>query len=60
VTSPLPDAPLANDGGLAAPAGRAGIPDAYAQLNDLMVVIEALSPTWPPRAVEPDPGPFLL
>jgi hypothetical protein len=39
------------------PAG-AGCP--YAQLDDLMAVIEALCPVWPERPVHPDQSRFLL
>ena len=41
------EAPLAADGGLAAAVG--GTRNPYEALDDLMVVVEALCPTWPQR-----------
>jgi len=50
--------PLAADGGLKPPA--APIEDPFEALDDLMVVIEALCPTWPPPPTFRDGGRMLL
>lgn len=42
-----PDAPIAAEGGLTAPAAVPA--DPFQALDDLMVVIEELCPVWPAR-----------
>jgi hypothetical protein len=42
-----PEAPIAGEGGVAAPFLDQR--DPYQALDELMVVVEALCPTWPPR-----------
>jgi len=44
----------------AIPAGAIDTRCPYAQLDDLMAVIEALCPVWPDRAVHRDQSRFLL
>jgi hypothetical protein len=41
------ESPLAREGGQSAP--RAGPREAFGELDDLMIVVEALCPKWPPR-----------
>ncbi|MBX5462116.1 MAG: hypothetical protein IRZ28_13640 [Steroidobacteraceae bacterium] len=51
--------PLAADGGLpASPPARER--DPYEVLDDLMVVVEALCPRWPPRETFKAEGVWLL
>jgi hypothetical protein len=52
-----PDAPFAAEGGLRAPSPVDG--DPYQALDDLMTVVEALCPVWPPREL-PKPGGSML
>jgi hypothetical protein len=52
-----PEAPLAAGGGL--PPTNSGTRDPYEELDDLMVVVEALCPTWPLRPIT-GPGIFKL
>ncbi len=50
-------APLARDAGVVvAPQLR----DPYAALDDLMMVVEALCPTWPDRRIPTDWGVYRL
>lgn len=52
------DQPFASDGGIKAPV----VPDEdpYRTLDDLMVVVEALCPTWPERGIFVESGKMLL
>jgi hypothetical protein len=50
--------PLADAGGL--PATRSPVEDPFAELENLMVVIEALCPKWPPRPIFTDTGHWRL
>lgn len=43
------DAVLVADGGIRIP--RDTVQDPFAALDDLMVVVEALCPRWPPREI---------
>jgi len=49
---------LAGSGGIVAATTSEREP--YEALDDLMSVIEALCPTWPPREISSGTGPFLL
>ncbi len=50
--------PLAAEGGVTvAPAGKG---DPYETLDDMMVVVEALCPKWPPRGTFKAGGNWLL
>ena len=52
------EAPLARDGGIqVAPDSPA---DPFQALDDLMAAVEALCPTWPPRATFLNLGRMLL
>ena len=53
-----PEQPIANGAGLGVPV--APDEDPYRTLDDLMVVIEALSPEWPERGAFVDSGKMLL
>jgi hypothetical protein len=55
-TSPEP--PFAAEGGLAARQPAAA--DPYQALDELMAVVEALCPRWPPRGTFPARGRMLL
>lgn len=50
--------PLAAEGGITAPPVSNRAP--YEALDDLMVVVEALCPRWPPRATFKTGGLWLL
>jgi hypothetical protein len=50
--------PLAEAGGI--PAAHPPVKDPFAQLEDLMIVIEALCPKWPARPIFTDTGHWLL
>lgn len=52
------DVPFVADGGLKPSPPPAG--DPFEALDDLMVVVEALCPTWPPRPIFRDSGHFRL
>ena len=54
----IPPALLAGSGGIVAATTSEREP--YEALDDLMSVIEALCPTWPPREISSGTGPFLL
>lgn len=54
----IPPQPLAGGDVVTLPASR--VQDPYAALDELMVVIEALCPTWPERALFPEKGDFRL
>ncbi len=53
-----PTQPLAESGGRSAPVSTAGEP--FEALDNLMVVIEALCPTWPERGTFVGSSRFLL
>ncbi len=50
--------PFAEDGGIQVPLGAPA--DPFQALDDLMAVVEALSPTWPERETFIDTGGMLL
>lgn len=52
------DQPLANDAGIVAPIAPGE--DPYHELDELMVVVEALCPEWPEREVFVGSGKMLL
>jgi len=54
----LADTPFAASAGVRSPAPLEA--DPYAALDELMVVVEALCPEWPPRPVFVDGGKMLL
>jgi len=54
----LADAPFAASAGIQSPVAIDG--DPYAALDELMVVVEALCPEWPPRPTFVDGGRMLL
>jgi hypothetical protein len=59
VNSPDPDQhPLAAAGGIATAPSQ--VKDPFAELDDLMVVIEALCPTWPQRELFTTTGDWRL
>jgi len=55
---PCPDQPFAQEAGIRAPFEADG--DPYRLLDELMAVIEALCPVWPPRAPSPSDGARML
>lgn len=57
-SSNTPLHPLSQDGGITAPASDNR--DPFEVLDDLMQVVEALCPTWPPRELFPDTATFKL
>jgi hypothetical protein len=50
--------PLADAGGI--PATYSPVKDPFAQLEDLMIVVEALCPKWPARPIFTDNGHWRL
>jgi len=56
--SPNSAEPFAAQGGMTVPAQAAA--DPFAELDDLMVVIEALCTEWPSREIFVDGGKMLL
>ena len=57
-TNPVPNQPLAAEGGVRAPVTTAR--DPYETLDDLMVVVEMLCPQWPARGTFKIEGLWLL
>jgi len=55
---PAERTPLAGDGGLKSPATP--LEDPFEVLDDLMVVVEGLCPTWPTRPPFRDGGYMLI
>jgi hypothetical protein len=52
------DQPFASDGGITPPI--VSEEDPYRRLDDLMVVVEALCPSWPERGIFVESGAMLL
>jgi len=50
--------PLSSTGGVSSPTADSRNP--FEVLDDLMQVVEALCPTWPPRELFPDTAAFKL
>lgn len=52
------EAPFASEGGISVPPEEPA--DPFAALDELMVVVEALCPEWPPRPTFVNGGKMLL